>query len=147
MARAKQVSARTLAQQERCLQLFVGGASYELIAQTVGYANRSGAKKAVDAALERHKAEREELADEARLLVLERYDALWRGLFVKAAKGDAAAARSCVRILEAVTKLQGLDAPTKVETSVTVQSEQDVEIRALLAAMNAAESAGVDVNG
>jgi uncharacterized protein (DUF433 family) len=63
-------SART-----RAVELVAAGMSYDQVAAELGYANRSGAWKAVQASL---KAVQADTVDEYRTLTLERLEACWR---------------------------------------------------------------------
>jgi hypothetical protein len=71
----------------RALQLHLAGATYQAIADALGYANRGGAHKAVQEALE-------DLAPDIQpheATKIARIDAMLQGLWPKAVKGDVAA--------------------------------------------------------
>lgn len=108
-------SARRITAAERrrqALELRKAGATYDRIAQQLGFANRGGAYRAVETALREITAEP---AQDVRQLELERLDALLLGLWPQARKGNQGAVDRVLRIMERRAKLLGLDAPTKAE--------------------------------
>ncbi len=95
----------------RALELRVAGATYEEIAEALGYVSRGTAWKAV------WRAYREGLRDPAehlRELETERLDRLQKAWWTKALGGDVSAFRYLLRLMERRAKLLGLDAPTKI---------------------------------
>jgi len=95
----------------RALELRVAGATYEEIAEALGYSSRSAAWKAV------WRAYRQGLRDPAehlRELESERLDRLQKAWWGKALSGDVGAFRYLLRLMERRAKLLGLDAPTKI---------------------------------
>lgn len=106
--------------QQQALDLRLLGHSYENIAKELGYADRSGARKAVLAILDRRETE---AAEQYRRVEGDRLDkktlTTWTNLRKAEADGDhASIARyinALVRISERRCKLLGLDAPTQVE--------------------------------
>lgn len=81
----------------RALQLRRAGATYDQIANQLGYADRSGAYRAVRRALDEAV---HEPAGESLNLELERLDALMLGLWGKASKGDVKAVDAVLRIMD-----------------------------------------------
>ncbi len=79
------------------LELHLAGATYDAIAKAVGYASRSGAHQAVQAAL---KANITPEVTEAAKSELARLDAMLTGLWPKARRGDVAAVDRVLRIEE-----------------------------------------------
>lgn len=112
------------------LNLRLAGASFTEIARVVGYANHGGAMKAYDRAM---KAAIQEPADKLRALHRLRYDALLKGIWVKAAGGDNWCIDRALAILERMAKLDGLDAPTSVNHTIT--DAMTAEIQTLAAAL------------
>ena len=98
--------------QKEALSLRLVGLSYDAIAERLGFANRSGAFRAVQAAL---KKTLQEPADELRTLELERLDSMLLPMMAQAKKGNQGAVDRVLRIMERRAKLLGLDAPTKQE--------------------------------
>ena len=90
--------------QATALQLRLAGANCDTIAQQLGYADRSGASRAIKAAM---LATIKEPAEELRKLEAERYDALQMALWAK--RADPATARVLVRLFDRRAKLLGLD--------------------------------------
>jgi Ni,Fe-hydrogenase III large subunit len=100
--------------QKEALSLRLVGLSYDAIAERLGFANRSGSFRAVQAAL---KKTLQEPADELRTLELERLDSMLLPLMAQAKKGNQGAVDRVLRIMERRAKLLGLDAPTKQEVT------------------------------
>ena len=98
--------------QKEALSLRLVGLSYDAIDERLGFANRSGAFRAVQAAL---KKTLQEPADELRTLELERLDSMLLPMMAQAKKGNQGAVDRVLRIMERRAKLLGLDAPTKQE--------------------------------
>lgn len=132
--------------QKAALELRKAGATYDSIAQTVGYASRSGAALAVEAALRKTL---QEPADELRVLDIERLNTMLRQVWpfivaptvraVPAGHGEVTmqvwdeakfhAINTALTILTRKAKLLGLDAPEKRE--VTGKDGGPVEIALL----------------
>ena len=98
----------------RALELRKAGATYETIAGQLGYANASGARKAVASAL---KATLREPAEELRTLELARLDAMALALWRRVQDGDEKAVDRVLRIMERRARLLGLDAAARTELS------------------------------
>lgn len=94
---------------------------FDEIAKRVGYANRSGAWKAVMSLLEKRAAESAKDADAVISMELERLDAMLRALWPKVEKGDTAAIDRVIKIQDRRAKYLGLDAPTKTDITGTVE--------------------------
>lgn len=89
----------------KALELAAEGCSYSEIARRAGYAHRGSAHRAVFKALD----EREVVGvDQLRELELDRLDCLQAGLWETALGGDTQAASAVIRIIEARTRLLGL---------------------------------------
>lgn len=102
--------------QRQALEHRKAGATYEQIAQQLGYANPSAAQKAILSAL--HKTLREP-AEDVRALEVARLDRLllgqWKAAIGAAEKpGDPAAVDRVLKIMVRRAKLLGLDAPVRV---------------------------------
>ena len=82
------------------------GATYEVAAKQAGYANRSGVYKAFWKAMDHREAE---AVEDHRALELARLDALQVPLWDKAMNGDVKAAGMVLKIIEARSRLLGLD--------------------------------------
>ena len=93
----------------QALELRKAGVTYEVIAGQLGYANASGARKAVLSAL---KATLREPAAELRELELARLDAMLLPLWRPVQAGDEKAVDRALRIMERRARLLGLDRKT-----------------------------------
>lgn len=97
------------------IELRRAGATWEKIANAVGYANASGAYKAYQRAAERIiRPNLEELRD----FELDRLDRLQLAVWEKAKNGDYKAIQTVLSILDRRTRILGLDAPTKIQAEV-----------------------------
>lgn len=162
------VDAQLSERQIKALSMYVAGATFDEIARSGLYSDRSSASKGVKRAIEAHKTVRAELADEARELQLQRLDALWRRHFSAAMGGDyeeviengktrrvdvydrrLRATDMLLKIWDRMNKNQGLDQPIRVEATVsTGPSDLMGEIAALSQLIQEkaradAESAGI----
>jgi len=110
-SRTKATPARiSIAERERAALVRKSGRTYDEIARTVGFADRSGAARAVQRALD---ATVREGADALRQLEAERLDALTAALWSKAIDGDERAVDRVLAVMERRARLLGLNAPTK----------------------------------
>jgi hypothetical protein len=98
--------------QRRAVDLRSAGATYQQIAQALGYAGTGSAWKAVHAALRRQ--EYESVA-ELRQLQGDRLDTALRAVWPRVVTGDDGAIATMLRIEKRRAALFGLDAPTKQE--------------------------------
>ena len=103
----------------RVVQLRTAGVTFDQIAESLGYASRSGAKEAYDAALRRWGRE---AVDEHRDLEDLRLEELWRRTFARIAEADGddefvKLIGAAVRVSKRRADLLGLDAPRQVEVS------------------------------
>lgn len=143
MVRAGEQSPRRLAEAEvkrgKALEAFLAGKTYQQIAETVGYADRSGAWQAVRTALDEHAERNKELAADALTVVLAKLDRLWAAQDEAAQTGDTKAAALQLQMIDRYIKLHRLD-HIQIEATVTTRSELDAEIEALVARLAAATS-------
>lgn len=100
--------------------LRLAGASYDKIAEAVGYSNRSGAYHAVKKYLNKTAAVALETAEELKQQELQRLDAMFLAAYQSATKGDVKYIDSCLKIMAARAKLLGLNAPEKVDVDGNV---------------------------
>ncbi len=116
----KQVAA--MQRRKRALEMRASGATYQAIADELGYRNRTSAYDAVASGL---KDITREPAKHLRDLELERLDAMQAALWESATQGDPGAIAVCLKIGERRARLWGLYAPTKIEGKVetTVRSD------------------------
>jgi len=124
------VEARTRTAHKRAevVRLVQAGLSFEVIAEQVGYADRTTAYKAWrDACKETVRVPTQEVVN----LELERLDALQAGLWDKAVAGDFQAVDRALAILTRRSRLLGLDVPVTQRVDLTVSDAQDAELRRL----------------
>lgn len=124
MPRKGQTQALTPEQADRyrrVVQLRTAGVTFDQIAESLGYASRSGAKEAYDAALLRWGRQ---AVDEHRDLEDIRLEELWRRTFARIADASADEVDEFVKLVGAAVRvskrradLLGLDAPRQVEVS------------------------------
>jgi len=96
----------------KALELHLAGATYDSIAQAVGYASKSGAHKAVQEALD-------DLGNYASDDVIEtelaRLDAMLTGLWPKARRGDVQAVDRVLKIGERRSSLMAMSSRGEIE--------------------------------
>jgi hypothetical protein len=129
--------------QRNALELRMAGATFQAIADALGYGNRSSATDAITRAL--RDTTPKELTDEVRRIENERLDALWRPMYLRAIGGDYLAVDRCLRIMARRAALNGLDAPIRVRQSVITEEDIDAAIARIdreAEAMEKAISAG-----
>lgn len=118
----------------RALELRREGATYDVIAKAVGYANRGIAHRAVTEALELIE---HDSAEETLTLELNRLDAMIAALWPKVRKGDDRAVHAVLRCMERRAKLLGLDdfdarMATVAERRIALEEAQALVIVSLL---------------
>lgn len=115
--------------EKRVLELKRSGATWDAIAEVVGYANGSGAFKAYQRAMVRTL---QQPADELRNAEIDRLDRLQRAYWFEAI-GDRdnppvhKSAEIVLKIIDRRAKLLGLDAPTKIQAEVVTYDASGIE--------------------
>lgn len=107
----------------RALELRKAGASFDQIAQQVGYGSRGRAYEAVMQGLAEVTLEP---AEELLKVELQRLDAMQVGLWGKARVGDVQAVAAVLKVMERRAKLLGLD---NVEARLAAVAEQELELQ------------------
>ncbi|WP_405759460.1 hypothetical protein OG234_13280 [Streptomyces sp. NBC_01420] len=127
---------------KKALQLWLAGIDLRTIADQVGYADASAAKKAIDRAIEESITREKEDVDALRRAELMRYDRVQAAHWGKAMQGDAKASGIVLKCIEGRERLRGLAAPTRV--SIDAQQLGDEILATLDAAMggDAGDDAG-----
>lgn len=128
------------ARETRAVELRLTGATFETIALQLGYANRSGAKKAVERGLRQEYEAATESREALRQTMHARLERLLVGSWKAAAAGDRNAVQNVIALLDRIAKLHGLDAPA--QHKLTVSSELDAEIEQLITELASRESGG-----
>ena len=103
---ARPKRAEVMERRTRVVELANAGLDYDEIAAELGCANRSGAWKAHQRALETHQ---KETVEGHRALELERLDALQLAVWPKAMTGDVRSVVTVLRIIDRRIRLLGLD--------------------------------------
>ena len=98
-------SATVIERRTRAVELARSGMSYDDIAKELGYANRSGAWKAVQAALKEHEAE---AVDEYRVRQVLALDEMQSRVWGEALAGDTKAIGTVLRVIDQRCRLLGL---------------------------------------
>jgi hypothetical protein len=143
---AKLTQPEDFAREKRALELRIGRMPFAAIAEEIGYADASGAYKAVQRALRRTL---QEPAAELRRVELESLDQLYRAALIVALQpGDRQleAQRNCLKIMERRARLLGLDAPQRKIVDVIsrdafeeLRSEMEAELAELTAVIEAGD--------
>lgn len=106
----------TLGREAEAIELRKQGLTYGQIGEMLGI-SEMGAHKCVSRALDKFKTELSEQTADVRQLELQRLDALFYGVWLKAQSGDPSSIGSAIKIMERRAKLLGLDAASKNELS------------------------------
>lgn len=107
-------SSRILVQQKRrqALEMRKAGATYQIIADQVGYADAGGARKAV---LKAFGEVIQEPVQELKTLQVERLNHMLLVLWPKVQQGDTSAMNTALSIMNKIDSLMGTDAATQIE--------------------------------
>jgi len=108
----------------QALELRQAGATYQVIADQLGYADAHGAHRAVASAL---KASLREPAEGLRALELVRLDSMLLALWKRVRNGDERAVDRALKIEERRARLLGLDAPQRRSLAISLEA-MDAEI-------------------
>lgn len=125
----------TVERQRAALALRGAGVSYAAIAARLGFANASGAWKAVQRAL---KTTLQEPADDLRQLELQRLDAMHAAIWPHAMRGHLKSVDTILRLMERRARLLGLDAPKQHHVAVDMTLREMAERAAADAGLDAA---------
>lgn len=120
-------SLERLERTERAVELRRRGFTYREIARELRVTLKAAHKLVTDAfkATQRHARE---ATEELKQLQDERLESMYRSLAARIEKGDARAIEVGIKLLERQSRLHGLDAPAKAETSVTFRHLSDAEL-------------------
>lgn len=99
----------------QALEMRKAGATFEVIANQLGYSSKADVYNRVMALLERQK---DEAAEPLRRLEVERCDRLQLAVWADAVGGNLKAIETALHIMERRARLLGLDRPVKVEATV-----------------------------
>lgn len=136
----KAPSAEQIEKEKQALELRRAGVTYDVIAERVGFSDRTIARRYVMRALGRTL---QEPADDVRRIEVDRLDRLQRALWPAAMQGDDKAIGSVLKVMDRRAKLLGLDAP--VRTNVTLTDSVSAEIEALAAQLGMGSKPAITV--
>jgi len=111
----------------KCVELRKAGATWQAIADQLGYANRGNAYRAFQAVMKEYPREDVETW---RNIISDRYDAMIRALWPDVLRGKLLAVDRVSRILEAQAKLHGANRPEKIEITPG-ETDLDTALREL----------------
>tara|TARA_Y100000356_G_C11098024_1_gene202836 strand:+ start:156 stop:581 length:426 start_codon:yes stop_codon:yes gene_type:complete len=115
MAKSKAIEIRE--KDRQALELRKAGASYELIAKQLGYADSSGAYKSVKRSMDKLVAEP---AEELRAVEYERLNQILLVLWERVQTGELGAIDRALSVMDRISKLYGLDSPKRTETNMQI---------------------------
>lgn len=109
---------KILAQEKmrKAVELRKAGATYDSIAQMVGYSDASGARKAVERAM---KQMIQEPALEVKTIQIERCNHMLMTLWPKVQQGDERAIDSTLRIMDKIDRYMGTEEAQKIDINAT----------------------------
>jgi len=105
---------------QQAVKLRMAGATTKQIADQLGYANESGAYKAIMRELEQTARDMGEGTEAVRQLELRRLDQMQFPIWNQVLAGDQGAIGAVLRIQERRASLLGLDAPKQIEARVRI---------------------------
>jgi hypothetical protein len=124
MARKTRASRRTSVavrlKGQQAIKLRMAGATTAQIAEQLGYANESGAYKAIMRELEQTAQDMSESTEAVRQLEIKRLDQMLFPIWGAVLQGDTQATSTALRIQERRASLLGLDAPKQFEARIRV---------------------------
>ena len=118
--RSRRTSIAVRQRGQQAIKLRMAGATITQIASQLGYANESGAYKAIMRELEQTAQDMGESTEAVRQLELKRLDQMQFPLWPAVLAGDVQATTTALRIQERRASLSGLDAPKQIEARVRV---------------------------
>lgn len=110
--------ARAAERRRRAWELRIAGYTYAEIARAIGV-SRARATQYVSEGMKKLHQDIADLVAHYRSLALARYERLFRALWPAISKGDTKAIAAAVPILRGISRLLGLDEPTRVVAKVS----------------------------
>lgn len=111
----------------RAVTMRVQGHTFDDIAEALGYANRSGAIKAVQRGLKQRAKEQAGDRDELIARDLELIDTIIKGMIPAIIKGTPRSAEVALKAIERRAALLGTNAPMKIDAKITDAMMAEVE--------------------
>ena len=118
--RSRRTSIAVRQRGQQAIKLRMAGATITQIASQLGYANESGAYKAIMRELEQTAQDMGESTEAVRQLELKRLDQMQFPIWNQVLSGDQGAIGTALRIQERRASLMGLDAPKQIEARVRI---------------------------
>ena len=118
--RSRRTSIAVRQRGQEAIKLRMAGATITQIASQLGYANESGAYKAIMRELEQTAQDMGESTEAVRQLELKRLDQMQFPIWNQVLAGDQGAIGTALRIQERRASLMGLDAPKQIEARVRI---------------------------
>ena len=118
--RSRRTSIAVRQRGQEAIKLRMAGATITQIARQLGYANESGAYKAIMRELEQTAQDMGESTEAVRQLELKRLDQMQFPIWNQVLSGDQGAIGTALRIQERRASLMGLDAPKQIEARVRI---------------------------
>ena len=118
--RSRRTSIAVRQRGQEAIKLRMAGATITQIASQLGYANESGAYKAIMRELEQTAQDMGESTEAVRQLELKRLDQMQFPIWNQVLSGDQGAIGTALRIQERRASLMGLDAPKQIEARVRI---------------------------
>ncbi|WP_051165464.1 hypothetical protein [Nocardia testacea] len=112
--------------QTEALRLRLAGLAYDQIAERLGYSDRSGAFRAVQAVLDRQESH---AAEELRKIEDARLDLLWLKAFPGVMAGDVKSIEVAARLHDRRARLHGLSAPQRVQVQAEGVTQLELTTR------------------
>lgn len=131
---SRRVAAQRRAYRDRIIELYIKGWKLREIAEDVGASDASSISHTLTKALAEHAKESAELRDHAMHVMLERLEGLLSPLLKKVAdtgEFDQKVYDTILKLFDRQIRIQGLDAPVKVDATVVTVDEADRQIIAL----------------
>ena len=111
---------KSRAKSQQAVRLREAGATHAQIAEQLGYANESGAYKAVTRYLAETAQDMSETTESVRQLEVQRLDRMLFTIYPQVLGGDLSAIQTAMRIGERRSSLLGLDAPKQYEAKIRI---------------------------
>ena len=121
----RNITPELLDKERQALELRRGGATYDQIAQVIGYATPQGAYLAYQRALKRTLSDAG--SEELREMELDRLDRLQQAVWPKALSGDMAALDRVLKIMNQRANYLGLYAPVRAQIESVIYEVTDID--------------------
>lgn len=127
--------AATAERRRKAIAMKLAGATYDQIAEALGYASRGYACTDVQRALEHSLAEQHRDAEVLRHELVLQLEQVKRAMWPRMLSGDTRAAAEVTKAIDRIARLMGADAPTRVEVVTMGAIEAEIaKLEAELAA-------------